>query len=346
MNILVIGCGKMGLSHCSLFNSHPSVDKVYIEDKSKALLSQISRHTNLHRFDGYLNDFIVSDEINGVVVATPTQNHYEFAKLAILSNKTCFIEKPITNNFSNSFDLFNLACSNNVPLFSGYVNRFNPIMNLAKKLIINGSIGEVVHYHNRMTGCVVKPSNSKSTSNSNATLNSAMVEYGSHAINLALFFFGHPLNMNISAKRSIFSKNSDDYGEIILHHTNSILGSNTVNWCDLTQRKAFNSIEIWGDKGFMKITKQTLQLYSESENCDDGGYKKGWNSWTTPEIVKGSDYYLRGEDYSLQAQSFVKLMKKSGEWKSAFVDAVITDEILNFYQNNNMTASYENFFRR
>ena len=43
----------------------------------------------------------------------------------------------------------------------------------------------------------------------------------------------------------------------------------------------------------MKITKQTLQLYSESENCDDGGYKKGWNSWTTPEIVKGSDYYLR-----------------------------------------------------
>jgi predicted dehydrogenase len=346
MNILIIGCGKMGLSHCSIFNSHPSIEKVYIDDTNKALLSQIYRHTNLHSFDECLEDFICSNKIHGVVIATPTQYHYEFAKLAILSNKICFIEKPFTSSFTNSSDLYNLACSRNTPLLCGYVNRFNPIINLAKKLLNNGSIGKIVHYHNRMTGCVVKSSNSISTSNSNTSVNSAMIEYGSHAINLALFFFGHPFNMTISAKRSIFSKNSDDYGEIILHHTNSIIGSNTVNWCDLTQRKAFNSIEIWGDKGFMKITKQTLQLYSESENCDDGGCQKGWNTWTTPEIVKGSDYYLRGEDYSLQAQSFVNLMKKSGEWKSAFVDAVITDEILNFYQNNNMTASYENFFRR
>lgn len=341
MNLLIIGSGKMGLSHAALFNSINIVDNVYIYDTNKFLLSLLSKYTGLFPVSGDINEFLESGVLDGVIIATPTKYHYLYAKMTVNCGLPCFIEKPITDKFEKTQELRNLAHEKNVLLFSGYVNRFNPLFNFAKEIITSGLLGTTINYYNRMCGAVTTSKNYKKKQSSALNL-SAMSEYGSHAINLSLFLFGHPKQIISISKQNLFNTTVDDISQISILHSNNINGTVSVNWSDHTQRKAFNSIELWGEYGYMKVTKQTLKVYSEISLTLSKPIRKGWNQFFAPEILKSSQYYLRGEDYYLQTKKFVNLISAGSGFNFEFDDALITDEILNFFHNNTAGKTYEN----
>jgi predicted dehydrogenase len=66
------------------------------------------------------------DEVDVVVVVTPTLSHFHCARKAILKGKHVFIEKPIANTVTEAEELISLAKKQGVKGTVGHVERFNP----------------------------------------------------------------------------------------------------------------------------------------------------------------------------------------------------------------------------
>ena len=59
-----------------------------------------------------VNDFniILNDkDIDGIVIATPVDSHYDLAKKALERNKNVLVEKPLTSSFEEAKELIDLA---------------------------------------------------------------------------------------------------------------------------------------------------------------------------------------------------------------------------------------------
>ena len=87
------------------------------------------------------------DAVDAVAISTPTSTHYDIAKRALECRKHVFIEKPITSNSSQAWQLIKLANNNQKMLMVGHVFEYNLTIRALKNLIHSGELGEI-HYLN------------------------------------------------------------------------------------------------------------------------------------------------------------------------------------------------------
>ncbi len=72
------------------------------------------------------DDALLSSQIEAVYIALPNSLHYEYAKKALLNNKSVFLEKPFTTNLKEAQELAKLAMERNLYLFEMNMSAHNP----------------------------------------------------------------------------------------------------------------------------------------------------------------------------------------------------------------------------
>ena len=101
-----------------------------------------------------LDKLLISEKFDGAVVVTPTSTHTEIAKKLLEAKKHVFIEKPMTYKSEDGEKLAKLAEKNKVILTCGYIERFNPAVEVVKKMVKEKKFGDLVmlefHRENRM----------------------------------------------------------------------------------------------------------------------------------------------------------------------------------------------------
>lgn len=70
-----------------------------------------------------LDDF---DDVDAVVVASPTHTHVDWAARSLQAGKPTLVEKPVSENFAETVALVDAAEAGDVPLLCGLLERFNP----------------------------------------------------------------------------------------------------------------------------------------------------------------------------------------------------------------------------
>jgi len=70
-----------------------------------------------------LDDF---DDVDAVVVATPTHTHLDWALRAIDAGRPTLVEKPVTEDLADTIRVLDAAERRGVPLVCGLLERFNP----------------------------------------------------------------------------------------------------------------------------------------------------------------------------------------------------------------------------
>lgn len=127
----LIGLGHMGSYHASVSATLTDATLIAVADPHEESLNKIKSNAVI-KSKNFL-DWI--DLVDAVIVAVPTDFHYEVAKQCLSRNKHVLIEKPITKNFNEAVELFNLAQQNNCTLHIGHVERFNGAVQEIKKII-------------------------------------------------------------------------------------------------------------------------------------------------------------------------------------------------------------------
>ena len=267
--LIVIGWGRMGVTHTSIINGlFPGAFDITIVESNKKV-AKITQRTLGYRVVSDINSARLNDAL--VLITTPPTIHSSLCeKLIEHGARYVFIEKP--------FGLFDKRVKNDSRISVGYVLRFSEVAQRLKKLILEEGCKKISLDYSSHT--LTKPPKGWRNSEYGGVLN----EMGSHLIDLILYLGGdNQFKVMTSVIESIIS----DVDDIV--KVKGLLGDIEVelslNWVNPNYRKP-----VWS--GFVETLKQTVHFDQQSIDV-------GFDATSV-------DYYVRGRDFSLQMKHFIE----------------------------------------
>jgi predicted dehydrogenase len=323
----VIGLGKMGISHYSIFNTHPDVKVVGVCDTSGFITGCLSKLSNANFFNDY-NEMLKDCELDCVVVATPTSSHMKVVSDCLNNNLHVFVEKPFCLKLEEGRQLVDLVASKKLVNQVGFHNRFIETFRKAKEFLCSGILGDVYHLVGEAYGPVVlKPKGSTWRTKKNEG-GGCLYDYASHVIDLMNYYVGKPEKVRGTVLKKIFSRDVEDAVYSSFTYNNGLSAQLSVNWSEETYRKMSTMITIYGTKGKIVVDRQECKIYLK-EASPLHKLDKGWNILYTTELTKPVWFYLRGEEYSAQIDYYVKgIINKEVENINSFASAYNTDLVI------------------
>lgn len=147
--IAVVGAGYWGKNLVRVFFGLKSLDIICEADEGR--LKQIKKdYPNIHATSSYA-DVLKARDIDAVVIATPSQSHYQMARDALLAGKDVFVEKPLALTSEDGIELIKLAQERKKILMVGHLLEYHPAINKLKRSIGEGKLGKIQYiYSNRL----------------------------------------------------------------------------------------------------------------------------------------------------------------------------------------------------
>ncbi|RMG52075.1 MAG: gfo/Idh/MocA family oxidoreductase [Acidobacteria bacterium] len=234
IRIGVIGCGHWGPNHIRNFTHLPDAEVVAVADLNPERLTIIQQqYHHLALYEDH-RALLARDDLDAVVISTPTRTHYAIAREALLADKHVLCEKPLCHSVEEGDELIALAEQRRRILMVGHVFLFNNGILKLKDLITSGEIGRLYYITAKRTnlGPIRQDVNS-------------VYDLASHDISI-LNFLLDALPERVSAVgRAFLQDGLEDVAFISLHYPNDVLANIHVSWLD---PKKIRQITIVGDK--------------------------------------------------------------------------------------------------
>ncbi len=151
IKIGIIGCGYWGPNHVRIFSQLTQSEVVMCADSSVERLQWLKGLYSQVQTTEYYQDILSNPEIEAVVIATPTETHYQISKEALEANKHVLCEKPLSLRSQECLDLEKLAKKNEKILMVGHIFIFHQGILKLKEYISQGVIGRVLYAHSQRT---------------------------------------------------------------------------------------------------------------------------------------------------------------------------------------------------
>ena len=143
VNVGLIGCGYWGNNILRNLTEQPLSGTLTVCDRNKASIEAVKgNYFSLNITSD--SDVVFQDEnIDAVIIATPTSTHYSLAKKAMLNNKHVLVEKPISTSTEQTEELISIAAANNLVLMVDHIFLYNPVIRQLKKYINQDFLGTI-----------------------------------------------------------------------------------------------------------------------------------------------------------------------------------------------------------
>lgn len=140
--IAVIGCGYWGPNHVRTFSGLPDC-RVTAVDVDVTRLARLSQSFPAIRVEANFERILEDSAIDAVVIATPTQTHFDLVRRALLAGKHVLCEKPLCTETAAARQLVTLAVERRLVLMVGHIFLFNPGIEAIKELFLQDELGEI-----------------------------------------------------------------------------------------------------------------------------------------------------------------------------------------------------------
>jgi inositol 2-dehydrogenase len=137
----VCGVGRIGRLHAE--NVARSVEKaklVAVADPIRSLASSVATSLAVHMYTK-LEDMMKKEELDAVIVATPTRTHADIVQLAADAQLPVFLEKPIALTLKDADKIVSAVKRSGIKFQIGFNRRWDPSYVKAKTSIVKGKIG-------------------------------------------------------------------------------------------------------------------------------------------------------------------------------------------------------------
>jgi predicted dehydrogenase len=141
--VAVIGLGYWGPNLVRVLGEVPGVDVAYACDvRDEALAPLARRYPGIERTTSH--ERILRDSaVDAVVIATPVSTHFDLVSKALCAGKHVFVEKPLAASSADALALVALAERRGLVLMAGHTFLYSPPVNLVRRLIASGELGEL-----------------------------------------------------------------------------------------------------------------------------------------------------------------------------------------------------------
>lgn len=165
-----------------------------------------------------LQDMLADETIQLIVVATPNDSHFSYAKSCLEAGRHVLVDKPLTPTLAEAEQLVELAATRGRLLTVYQDRRWDGAFLTVKKLIESGTLGSVAEYEARFDRFRLdaKPNAWRELSDFPAA--GVLWDLGPHLIDCALVLFGEPEALYAAAIRQRKSSTVDDAFDVIFEY--------------------------------------------------------------------------------------------------------------------------------
>jgi len=148
LGVAVIGCGYWGKNHVRVLKELENANLIAVADVNESAAREVGEKYGIKWFSSY-EEILKLKEVEAVTICTPTETHKAIALRAMEEGKHVLVEKPMTNTVEEAKLLVEKSKQKDVFLTVGFIERFNPAVIEARRLVKEGKIGEVILAHAR-----------------------------------------------------------------------------------------------------------------------------------------------------------------------------------------------------
>ncbi|MFC2092251.1 Gfo/Idh/MocA family protein, partial [Elusimicrobiota bacterium] len=239
------------------------------------------------------------DDIDGVVIATQAQDHYEMVMEALSRGKNVFVEKPMVTTLKQAESMVELSEKKpSQVVMVGHLMLYHTVINYMDNMIKEGKLGDIYYLYSTRVNL------GKIRNVENAVWSLAVHD---------IYVFMHLMKSRIKSvecQGGIFlQKNIEDVAFITLNFANGAMGHIHVGWLDpLLIRR----ITVVGDKQMI-----VFDDVSSSENLkifNKGVTKEGWESGYTLDFQVrdgeiNSPYIKKKEPLRIECEHFIECIE-------------------------------------
>ncbi|MEA2054366.1 MAG: Gfo/Idh/MocA family oxidoreductase [Candidatus Thermoplasmatota archaeon] len=146
MKLAVIGTGYWGKNHVRALKEmldEGKIEELYVCDIDEKRAEEMASSFGIPYSLDYKE--LIHSSIDGVVIATPSDTHYELAKEFLEAGKDVLVEKPMTLDSKDADELIKIAEKNDRILSVGHIFRYHSAVNEIRNKITRGDFGEIYY---------------------------------------------------------------------------------------------------------------------------------------------------------------------------------------------------------
>lgn len=143
INPLLCGYGYWGKNLLRNIIENPKTGSVCVCDVETEKLKTISSSQLVIAKETSASHAIMNQQVNAVVIATPTSTHYELTKRALIAGKHVLVEKPFCTSTKQANELCKLAQDRGLVLMIDHIYLFNPVVRQLKEYVSETATGAV-----------------------------------------------------------------------------------------------------------------------------------------------------------------------------------------------------------
>ena len=291
MKIVQIGTGGWGKNHTRILSELGVL--VAICDANLEKSKEYGEKYSVNYYQS-IEELLESEEFDGAFVVTPTSTHTKIAMKLLESKKHVFVEKPMTYKSEDGEKLARLAEKNKVILTCGYIERFNPAVDIVKKIVNEKKYGELVmlefHRENRM------PLHIKDVG--------IIYDTSVHDIDTANWLF-NDMPQVVFARAGKIKHEHEDFASIMLGYKNNKVAIISSNWITPKKIRKFTAVCTEAIISSDFITQEIIiEKNEESENIQNEKQEP-----LIREIQNFLDCINDKNEYRVKAQQAVNVTK-------------------------------------
>ena len=297
VRIGLIGTGYIGRCHAIAYAQAPTVFPLdaelvleYLAEITPELAEEKAKEFGFKRFTGDWRDIVQDPNVDVVDICTPNFLHKEIALAAIANGKHVYSEKPLALTAEDAKLMYEAAKKANVKTLVGFNYIKNSTTQLAREIIANGEIGEVVHFYGTH--------NEDYLANKNTPLDwhcvkekaglGALGDLAAHIVQMSQYLLGQDIRAVIGDMQTVIKNRpnphnvqerlaveNEDQATALVRFDNGCMG--TIETSRIAcGRKMGLSYVITGTKGSISYTQERmaeLKLYLHDEDPARQGFK-------------------------------------------------------------------------
>jgi scyllo-inositol 2-dehydrogenase (NADP+) len=215
---IVTGLMAYGMSgkifHAPFLSQHPGFQfQGVLERHNKLAQADYPGITSYDKPEQLLN----SPEIELIVINTPNNTHFDYAKQAILAGKHVLIEKPAATSVKEAWEVFSLGKTHGRKVMIYQNRRYSSDFLATKKVIESGKLGQIIEIHFRFDRYryFIGPKAFKETPVAGSGI---LFDLGSHLIDQAVSLYGSPISSHKTIGKYRPASQVDDYASLHLQY--------------------------------------------------------------------------------------------------------------------------------
>ena len=201
IKVAVIGCGTIAnAAHIPAYMANPQAEIKYFCDIDRERAEQAVQKYGCGQAIEDYRVILQDPEVEAVSVCTPNYAHASISIDCLRAGKNVLCEKPAARTYAEALEMQKAQHETGKVLNIGVVNRFNTGVNIIKKMIEDGELGDIYHVYVSFRAHRSIPGLGGAFTTKSIAGGGALIDWGIHYLDIVMYCCGDPMPKTVSGQ--------------------------------------------------------------------------------------------------------------------------------------------------